>query len=287
MGNTRPKRTLQEEVENIIGRVFKNFYFGKERNSIKTVHEMICHEIKMVNETKKLSYELACPSYSAVYSRVKKAEKNIPLNQQKNKKNESEKMEYPKRALQRVKVFSGRLGLDAVEDETKVSQREVEMIIDNMIKQSFKRREKIGVSNVLEAVIQEVDRRNKDEQRLPSDELRYPSMSIISSRIKEKSLHEVTKVKHRKKVAFDKFGIVNMQVDNGSGFNRSWFKGSIERFFKTLNTNFLHRLPGTAFSNVVTAISKERENILLYKQCGQSGTELDSPIRVQETDKRY
>lgn len=120
MESTRPKRTLQEKVEIITDKVIKDFYFGKERISIKTVHELICNEIKMVNETKKLSYDLACPSYSAVYSRVKNAEKSIEINQKNNIANEKvKKVQYPRRALQRVEVFSGQLELDTVEDETK------------------------------------------------------------------------------------------------------------------------------------------------------------------------
>jgi phosphoribosylformylglycinamidine (FGAM) synthase PurS component len=104
-------------------------------------------------------------------------------------------------------------------NRNKKLQREVEMIIEHVIMQSFKRREKIRVNTVLEAVVHVVDRKNKDKYRPLKDKLNYPSASTVSRRIKEKGFHEMTKVKHRKKVTFEKFGTVKMQVVNGSEFN--------------------------------------------------------------------
>jgi putative transposase len=247
-------------------------------------------------------------------------------------------------------------------------QTELDMIIDEAIDQKYKKREKIRVNTVLEAVILEANSRNKDKYRPPEDRLIFPSESTILRRIKEKDPYEMSKAKFGEKTAFDKFGIVNLQkkakrplervqmdntcldfyvldddtyepmgrpncvisldtatgyplgfyigfepasyttvmhglkhsiqkktyikekypkvdnewlahglpevlsVDNGSDYiskdlqhacdllgiylhhcpvKKPWFKGQIERFFKTLNTNLLHELPGTTFSNIL------------------------------------
>lgn len=117
MESTRPNRTLQDEVEIIIDRVIMKCYFGKESHSIKDLYRLICDEVKKVNETKKLSYELACPSYSAVYSRVKKADKNTRLNQQEKRViKKTETANDSSRPLQQVEVISDRLDLYIIED---------------------------------------------------------------------------------------------------------------------------------------------------------------------------
>lgn len=90
-------------------------------------------------------------------------------------------------------------------------QAEVEMFLDQVIENVYKRRERITVATVMDHLVHKIDVTNNDLYRKPEERLLIPSESTIRRRILEKDPRDISKARNGAKRSFDQLAFVNLR----------------------------------------------------------------------------
>ncbi|AND41445.1 Mu transposase C-terminal domain-containing protein [Cytobacillus oceanisediminis] len=248
------EKKVDKEVEMIIERIISNYYYAREEISSKTIYELVYHEIDKVNETRIAGEQLLHPSESTVRRRIKalpiydveKEKKGINAVRNKYKNvNYHEKPTYP---LQRVECDHTKLDLIVVDDENylPIGRPTITSILDVYtgyplgIYIGFEEPSYTAVSHaLLHAITPKTYVKDKYPEIVHSW-LAYgiPELLVVDNGKEFKSKHF--------KEACLQLGIDIYHCP----VKMPWYKGAIERHFRTINQHFLHSAPGTTFSNV-------------------------------------
>jgi putative transposase len=249
-----PDKRLQKEVEMIIDRIIDNFYLKREAITIKTVYELIYHEIDKENDNRIYEQKLLHPSNSTIRRRilerdgfeVDKGRNGLQAALRKHK--QVQLQEKPKYPLQRVEMDHTPLDLIVLDDETliEIGRPTVTSILD--IYTGYPLGVYIGFepasyTSVMQALLHAITPKNYVKDKYPSinnEWLAYglPEILVVDN---GKEFHS----KHLKE-ACDQLGIEIVYCPPG----KPWYKGAIERHFRTINEQLIHQTPGTTFSNV-------------------------------------
>lgn len=253
---------INGEVDVIIDQVINELYKNKEKITINSVFEMVFHKIDLNNELaekKKLIHpkkeKLIHPSLSTVRRRVLEIN-SYDLAQSRNgnlyaKSNHGqvfhhEKPVYP---LQRVEADHTKLDLFVVDDNTRlpIGRPYLTTILD--VYTSYPLGIYIGFepasyAAVMHALKHAIFPKTYIKEVFPKINGNWSAYGLPENLIVDNG--KEFRSKHLKS-ACETLGInlVFCKV------KRPWYKGAVERHYRTINTQLLHQTKGTTFSNIL------------------------------------
>lgn len=86
-------KRLNKEVEMVIERFIDKYYLAKERRTVKTIFELISHQINVENKSRLPSNQLQLPSESTVLRRIKERDEFEITKSRKGKKQPGKSMD--------------------------------------------------------------------------------------------------------------------------------------------------------------------------------------------------
>lgn len=247
-------KRLTREVEMIIDRFIDKYYLAKERRTVKTIFELISHQINEENKSRLPSNQLQLPSESTVLRRIRERDEFEVIKARKGKKTawqnygQVKLFDKPTYPLQRAEVDHTPLDLFVVDTKTRlpIGRPWLTSVLD--VFTGYPLGFYIGFEP-------------------PS----YTSvMHALNHAIFPKTY---IKEKYKFKNHWVAHGLPEvLVVDNGKEFwsknlehackqleielyhcpvKKAWYKGAVERYFRTINQSLLHQTKGTTFSNVL------------------------------------
>jgi putative transposase len=246
---------LEKEVDMIIDRIIDEHYLVREARTITTIWELVIAEIVKENENRELDEKLKHPSLSTVRRRilardpyeVEKARKGA--NAIRNKYRQVQYHEKPKYPLQRVEIDHTVLDLIVVDNETflPIGRPTITIVYD--VYTGYPLGFYIGFeppsyTTVMLALLKAISSKTyvkKDYPNIKNEWLAYglPEMLVVDNGKEFRS-------KHLKEACLQ----LGIEL-HYTPVKKPWYKGAIERYFRTINQELLHQIPGTTFSNVV------------------------------------
>ncbi|WP_316572083.1 Mu transposase C-terminal domain-containing protein [Neobacillus sp. YIM B06451] len=249
------KKMLSKEVEIIIDRIIDGFYKRREKITVITIYELVYHEIDKENINRNFEDRLEHPSESTIRRRIlerdaydldkgRKGSRAAWL-----KHRQALIQEKPKYPLQRVEVDHTTLDIMLLDDNTlePLKRPTITSLIDVCtgyplgIYIGF---EPPSYTSVMHALLHAISPKTYVKTKYPSVEnewLAYglPELLVVDNGKEFRS-------KHLKEACFQ-LGIELYHCP----VRMPWYKGAIERHFRTLNQQLVHQTPGTTFSNVL------------------------------------
>jgi putative transposase len=251
-----PKGTkLEKEVEMIIDKIIDKHYMVREVISIKTIYELVRNEINKENEKREYDEKLNHPSLSTIRRRIlardlyerEKAKKGIDFVRYKYRQVQlNEKPKYP---LQRVEMDHTELDLIVVDDENllPIGRPTITTLLDVYTGYPlgyYIGFERASYTSVMLALKHAITPKTYVKEKYPKilnewHAYGLPEMLVVDNgkEFLSKDLEE----------ACIQLGIELYHCP----VKTPWYKGAIERHFRTINQELLHQLPGTTFSNIV------------------------------------
>lgn len=250
-GNTYIK--VDSDIDKIIKDVIAELFMDKQRLNVPAVYAAVVARIEERNSLRDEKDKLLLPAQSTIYRRVKKLDPYEVTKARYGKRLADAKfgilksLKPPTRPLERVEI-----------DHTKSDLMVVDEIRALLIGRPW-----------LTVAIDKYSRCNLGIclSFTPPSYVTVMKCLIHAIKTKEYVQKEYPDIKH----AWDTYGLPEgIVVDNGKEFHSThfedaclqlqiaiqyappkipWYKGSVERFFGSLNTELLHQQPGTTFSN--------------------------------------
>lgn len=245
---------LAEELVPIIDIVIQEKYLTPQRLTVAAVYEALLVRINEENLTRK-GLELPFPSRGAVYKRIRKLDR-YEVTKGRYGKRAADRMfrAYvsginPSRPLERVEIDSTRLNLMVVDEETgmPIGRPTLTVAIDDYTKMilgfylSFDGEGALPLLQCLQHAI------------LPKDYVGSRYKNDIHGRWDAHGLPELLIVDNGAGQHSKSFEDACLQLGIPIQYcpvKQPWFKGAIERYLLTLDTELWHGLPGTTFSNI-------------------------------------
>jgi putative transposase len=243
-------------VSKIVGNKYREIYLTDQRATIQSLYEKILGEI--TDENKKINSDtlkMKVPSERSIYRYVKNAsEYEKSLSREGEHKARAKFLpgklfEPPTRILERVEVDFARLDLIVVHDQNlKVLGRPWVIFALDCYSRAllgfFISFDAPGYSSVMEVLIRAIMPKNyiiKDYPKIRNFWNQYgvPEMVVCDNGDGFQSESFVR--------ALNDLGIILMHSPPGY----AWERGKIERFNESINTNLIHQLPGTTWSNYI------------------------------------
>lgn len=244
----------QPGVSEIIEDLITTKYLTTERLSVYAVYEAIVIQIDNNNRFLSDKEKLHLPSPSTVYKRVQKRDPYDVAKARYGTRYADQKFMGTKagpraeRPLERVEIDHTKIDLFVVDDASRmpIGRPWFTAMIDYYTKAivgfylSFNPPSYLSVMNCLRHAV------------MPKTYVRtrYPD---IQNNWDMYGIPEVLVTDNGKEFLSTHLENAALQIGTRLQFTpvlRPWYKGTIERFFRSLNQQFLHRQPGTSFSNI-------------------------------------
>lgn len=246
---------LGTEVEMIIGQIIEKSFLVKEAKTPRTIFELVSHQINIENKKRTTTNQMKLPSESTVLRRIKELDEYEAKKARKGKKtawqehgqiNLTKKPTYP---LQRVEVDHTRLDLFVVDDESRlpIGRPTITSILD--VYTGYPLGFYIGFeppsyTAVMHALNHAIFPKTYVKTKYPefiNDWVAHglPEALIVDNGKEFLSKHLVLAC------AQLQIELVHCPV------KKPWYKGAVERYFRTLNQELIHQTKGTTFSNVI------------------------------------
>jgi putative transposase len=253
--NSGPKEKLiQKEVDLLIDEVMDSLYKRRELSNPKKVFYGVIHKIDEKNQERTEEDKLKFPSISTIRRRINDTDSyerdKVRLGHAaaRVKYGSVQMLQKPKYPLQRVEIDHTRLDL-IVLDKNKLSLKRptITTVLDKYtgyplgVYVGFEPPSYTAVMNCLLHAFAPKTYLKEQFPSVKNDWLAYgiPELLVVDRGKEFKS-------KHLSEACFQ----LGIELD----FNpprKPWYKGSIERHFRTLNEGLVHQLPGTTFSNIL------------------------------------
>ncbi|TVY09093.1 Mu transposase C-terminal domain-containing protein [Paenibacillus cremeus] len=246
---------LSSELEMIIDGFVETYYAKREKIQATDVHLRIVTEVENKNKFRTLDTKLDIPSYNTVLRRIKQKDPYEMMEKREGEKHAFDKLGHvntlgkPARALDVIEMDHTKLDVFVVDDETRLP---------------------LGRPWLTTAV-------DKATGSIVGIYIDFHPPSYVS--VMKALSHAMSSKYYVKELYPDiknewgAYGVPKLlKVDNGKEFRSSslddackqlgielqfcpprkpWYKGTVERTFRTLNSQLIHQIPGTTFSNVV------------------------------------
>lgn len=266
-GFSTTEKKRAERVAKIIDDVIKEKYLSRRRPSPQTTYEAILARIQQENRFRQPDDELPIPSKSSLYAKLRKIDPYERDAARYGKRFADQRHmavmggPRPKRALERVEIDHTKLDLFVVDPETglPIGRPWLTIAIDVYTKMivgmylSFNPPSYLSVMRCLLHAI------------MPKSYVKKQYPAVVNS--------------------WEAYGIPEtVVVDNGKEFHSShfedaclqlgilvqyappllaWFKGTVERYFNSLNKELLHEQPGTTFSKALKGDYDPMKNAII------------------------
>ncbi|PWW30562.1 putative transposase [Cytobacillus oceanisediminis] len=248
---------LHKEVELIIDQVIDELYLTREKTLQKSIHTIVFFKIDEVNkERARRGVELLKhPSLSTVRRRiyhreafeVAKARKGTQY--ARSKYGQVQRNEKPRYPLQRVEVDHTRLDLFVVDDKNRlpIGRPWLTSVLDVFTGYPlgfYIGFEPPSYTSVMHALNHAFSTKFYMKDKYPDIEnewLAYglPELLVVDNGKEFRS-------KHLKDVCIE----LDIELYH-CPVKVPWYKGAVERYFRTINQSLIHEIPGTTFSNVI------------------------------------
>jgi len=250
-----------KEVDQIIEKFINDFYNKKEAITVKTVSRLIRDNINSINKFREAKNRLTIPSQSTIRRRIKEQDPFQSAKARYGAKFAKEnfgmvnQQEKPKRPLERVEFDHTPIDLIVVDDKTReeIGRPWLTYLIDCCSGSilgfyiSFEHPSYISVMQALKHAIAPKDYVKEKYPNIKNEWLVYglPEKLVVDNgkEFLSKDLDDACK----------QLNIELFQCPVKS----PWYKGTVERSFRTFQQGLIHQLPGTTFSN--TQGRKKRE----------------------------
>ncbi|BCC60826.1 DDE-type integrase/transposase/recombinase [Bacillus pacificus] len=254
--NCGPKGTqLLAEVEAIIDMIINSYYLKREIVPVKVISKLVNNEINVRNAEKECEDKLKEPSLSTIRRRVlarnayEVETKTKGISAARNKHKSVQLQEKPKYPLQRVECDHTLLDLIVLDDESllPIGRPTITSLLD--VYTGYPLGIYIGFeppsyTAVMQALLHAVS---------PKTYVKEKYSSVVNEWYAY-GLPELLVVDNGKEFLSNHLADACLQLGieiYHCPSRKPWYKGAIERHFRTINQQLLHQLPGTTFSNTV------------------------------------
>jgi putative transposase len=254
--NCGPKNTrLEKEVEMIMDQVIDKYYLSKEATTIQTVYELIYHQIEQENKFREPENKLKQPSISTIRRRIQARDQYEVAKARKGVKYARDKFgqvtlqEKPKYPLQRVEADHTKLDLFVVDDETRlpIGRPFITSLIDVFtgyplgVYIGFEPPSYTSVMHALNHAIFPKYYLKEKYPKIKNEWFAYgmPEVLVVDNGKEFLSKHLAD-------------ACMELQIELvHNPVKMPWYKGAIERHFRTINQQLIHQTKGTTFSNII------------------------------------
>lgn len=246
---------LSPEIEMVIDHCIDTVYAKRERITAKDLHAKVLVEIDKKNRFREERDKMELPSYNTITRRIKDRDPNQMMEKREGEKYAFDKLgsvavlQKPKQPFDVLEIDHTKMDLFVVDDETGLP---------------------LGRPWLTLAI-------DKTTGAIAGIYVAFHSPSYVS--VMKCLLHAMTPKTYVKELypdiknEWDMFGVPKvLRMDNGKEFQsrslkdtcaqlgiipdycpprKPWYKGTVERTFRTINQQLLHKTPGTTFSNVM------------------------------------
>jgi putative transposase len=245
---------MRKEVDIIIEQVIEEFSKKKEHIDVLTVHEIIMTRIDEANQLDcNKSHPLTFPSESTIRRRMRSLDTSKQLHNKKgsgfNRLKQVNYHERPQYPLQRVEADHTKLDFFVVneKDRMPIGRPTITTLLDIFSGNSlgiYIGFEPASYVSVMHALSHAIFPKSYLKNKYPSINNKWDAYGIPETLVVDngKEFHS----KHIKDACLQ-LGINLYHCP----VKTPWYKGAIERHFRTINTQLLHQTPGTTFSNIV------------------------------------
>lgn len=252
---TEAEKRKAEEVAVVIDEVISDEFMTKQRLSVAEVYDRLEQRITSINQFREVTDRLPIPHPDSLYdiiSNMDEYEKDKARHGKlyaEQKYGQRKQGPRPTRPLERVEADHTKLDLFIVDSETRlpVGRPTVTAIIDKysrMIVGIHVGFDPPGYLAVMLCLLHAITPKRYIETDFPSVENKWDTYGIPEQII----------VDNAREFYSEDFEDACLQLGmfpTYSPVKHPWYKGSIERFFGTLNRRLLHNQPGTTFSNII------------------------------------
>ncbi len=266
-GNRNPKTTGRvpaemdeedyekaREVSAIVDRVIRTKYLTRERPSVQSVYLTVVDRINEENCHRDACNRLPTPHVSSLYKVVDRLDPYKSDSARYGRKYADERHRAnglgprPSRALERVECDHTKLDLMVVDTETRLplGRPWLTAIVDvytKMILGIYLGFHRPGSLSATQCLLHAVRPKTYVKTEYPFVKHNWPAYGL-PERIVVDNASEFHGSHFR-----DACLQLGIEVDHPPP-GRAWFRGTVERWFGTLNKSLLHELPGTTFSNI-------------------------------------
>ncbi|WP_410491277.1 DDE-type integrase/transposase/recombinase [Bacillus thuringiensis] len=252
-GNKESKTDI--EVEHIMDSIIDKFYYSNERISQESIYDLVYNRI--VNENLKRTDEekLNAPSKSTVRRRIVARDKYKTAKARKGSKHawdkygqvtRREKPEYP---FQRVEVDHTKLDLFVVDDKNRLPigrpyLTSVIDVFDGYPLGLYIGFEPPSYTSVMLALSHAISPKTYVKEKYPEIQNEWKAYGVPELLVVDNGKEFLSK--HLKEACLD-LGIELFHCP----VKMPWYKGTVERYFRTINQQLIHQTQGTTFSNVI------------------------------------
>jgi putative transposase len=247
---------LQHEVENIINDILdnENNYFTREKKNIKSMTELVKAEIIKRNKGRDEDKKLIAPDESTIRRRIIDkldfdAWEALNGKTEANKKRRQTKMGVrPSYPLERVEMDHTKLDLFVLDKDRNIVLGRPWITTALDIYTRYPLGVYIGFEppsykSVMHCLIHAIQPKTYVKEKYPKVRNQWLAYGIPETLVVDngKEFHSKSFIDATSEIG-TKVQYCPVKVP--------WYKGSMERWFGTINTNLLHQTPGTSFSNI-------------------------------------
>jgi putative transposase len=250
---TKGTPRLPLEGERILEQVFAECQRHPMQRTVNDVYLMVIHRIAEENRTRPPDYQIDHPGQTTVYRRIKQAG-NVSILRRRRSRMEQQ-ADAPvapgpslTHILQRVEIDHTLLDLFLVDEEDRLPIGRPTLTFALDVYSGFPLGVFVGfeppsyravMNCLLHALLPKADARELYDTRNGWIAYGLPELLIID--------HGKEFIGRDLDDACAQLGMLVERLP----VQAAWFKGTIERFFRTNNTGLIHTLPGTSFSNIL------------------------------------
>jgi len=244
---------LDPEVQDRIDEIIDEFYLTENRKSIEETHSNLCDSIREDNKFRDDKTRMKLPSYWSIWSTIQKIDR-YELVSRRYGKSAAEAMysaagvgPLATRPLELVEIDHTKLDVFVIDEETglPIGRPWIVVMMDRATRMpigvhiSF---DPPSVQTVVQCFYNAVNPKNYLAELYPNIKGDWPAFGLPYELHLDRAMENVG---HDLDDICASLG-VHVRF---SPRKRPWFKGTIERYFRTINEGLLHMLDGTTFSN--------------------------------------
>jgi putative transposase len=249
------ERDKAKQIAQIVEEVINEAYLNTQRLCVQGVYEALERRIAETNEFRDFDDQLPLPSINSLYDRVHSLDEyevdaaRFGKRYAEHKHRCTKQGPRPSRPLERVEIDHTTLDLFVLDDEMllPVGRPTVTAALDKYSRSilgiyvSF---DGTGYSSVMQCLLHAITPKTYLKTQFPKVKATWNTYGIP----------ELIVVDNGPEFHSRDFEDACLQLGTAVLYSppkTPWYKGSIERYFGTLNRRLLHRQPGTTFSNII------------------------------------
>lgn len=252
--NSGPKENLiHYEVDSAIEDVMESLYKKKELANPKNVYYGVLHKINEKNQEESRTEKLKAPSISTIRRRIKDSDSydrdKVRLGHAaaKKKYGSVQMLKRPTLPLQRVEMDHTKLDLILVdENHMPLGRPTITTTLDKYTGYPlgiYVGYEPPSYTSVMYCLLHAFAPKTYLKERFPNVKNEWLAYGLPELLVVDRGKEFTSK--HLSEACLQ-LGIL---LEHNPP-RKPWYKGSVERYFRTLNEGLVHQLPGTTFSNV-------------------------------------